>query len=397
MVDSWPSPYCLQDFTLSIIDCFNVTGACCFADESCEVMTQQACQAAGGVYMGNDVPCDPNPCITQPGDTCLDPWIIPSIPFNDTGYTCDYNNDYDEVCSYTGSTAPDVVYVYTPDVDVCVDITLCNGSDYDTKLYVYEDICPDSGNPFACNDDECPGYVSELTGLNLVGGSSYYIVVDGYSTACGNYIIDMYECPPPCELTCPEGSSIEAEACGDDTNGGCNMDVPAFEPIACGETVCGTIWAVDGSRDTDWYEVVTSEPMILTWTVEAEFDMVCGLVEMTNPGSGDCNDSTGYLNPYITAGDCEQVSIVTDCLPAGTHWIFVSHQTYYDWPCDSNNDYIATLTCEPCTPGPLMGGGMQDAWQQGKIRMSTSAVAPVSTKVLPPANAKARKVVVPRR
>jgi hypothetical protein len=35
----------------------------------------------------------------------------PGLPFTDTGATCDNFNDYDEVCPFTGSTSPDVVYV----------------------------------------------------------------------------------------------------------------------------------------------------------------------------------------------------------------------------------------------------------------------------------------------
>jgi len=39
-----------------------VTGACCFADGSCATMEQADCEAAGGQYVGDDAPCDPNPC-----------------------------------------------------------------------------------------------------------------------------------------------------------------------------------------------------------------------------------------------------------------------------------------------------------------------------------------------
>ncbi len=126
----------------------------------------------------------------QGGDTVDDATVIDALPFNDTGTTMGFNDDYDEVCPYEGSTAPDVVYSYTPAVDEDIDITLCNGSEYDTKLYLYEnEVTP--GAPFACNDDECPGYVSELLGLSITGGNTYFIVIDGYDTEAGNYVLDI--------------------------------------------------------------------------------------------------------------------------------------------------------------------------------------------------------------
>ena len=159
-------------------------------------------------YTGPENVPDPN-VILQGGDRCEDATPIPAIPYTDNGTTVGYTNDYDEVCFFTGSTSPDVVYSYTPEADICVDITLCIGqTDYDTKLYIYEDVCQDPGDgqePYACNDDYCSApynYDSELYGVAFNVGHTYYIVVDGYGTASGNYTIDITEvdCPvDPCE------------------------------------------------------------------------------------------------------------------------------------------------------------------------------------------------------
>ncbi len=111
--------------------------------------------------------------------------LIPVLPYSDGGNTCGYLNDYDEACPYTGSTSPDVVYAYMPGVPEALDIALCT-SLYDTKLYVYEN------DPFtlvACNDDACgdDGFKSELVGVPVIPGNTYYIVVDGYGGDCGDY------------------------------------------------------------------------------------------------------------------------------------------------------------------------------------------------------------------
>src|SRR5262245_37332078 len=55
-----------------------------------------------------------------------------------------------------------------------------------------------------------------------------------------------------CALPC--GGTAEGESCGTTSNNGCNMTPfnPAnFRMVTCGETVCGTLWATGGSRDTD--------------------------------------------------------------------------------------------------------------------------------------------------
>ena len=111
------------------------------------------------------------------------------VPYSDTGTTCGYNDDYDEVCPYSGSTAPDVVYGVIPDMDVIVDIDLL-GSTYDTKLYVYDENLA----LVACNDDFYPDYVSKIEQLALMGGVQYFIVVDGYYTSCGDYVLFVTEC-----------------------------------------------------------------------------------------------------------------------------------------------------------------------------------------------------------
>ncbi|MBK9356365.1 MAG: fibronectin type III domain-containing protein [Bacteroidales bacterium] len=99
----------------------------------------------------------------------------------------------------------DVVYKYTPAANVTVDIDLC-GSAYDTKLYVYENTYT-PGAPFACSDDyytgaPCGQYVSKIIGASLIGGNTYYIVIDGYgATDFGAYSLTIsgaivYPVPP---------------------------------------------------------------------------------------------------------------------------------------------------------------------------------------------------------
>jgi spore coat protein A len=51
--------------------CPQPQGACCFLDESCLVLTQDDCNTQGGSYQGDDTDCDPNPCLTITGACCF--------------------------------------------------------------------------------------------------------------------------------------------------------------------------------------------------------------------------------------------------------------------------------------------------------------------------------------
>jgi hypothetical protein len=122
------------------------------------------------------------------------------------------------------------------------------------------------------------------------------------------------------------------------------MPTPSFTPIDCGETVCGTIWADGGTRDTDWYQLVLTEANMVTWTGAACFDFVIGFVD-----TSDCSLASA-LDPYAVGAPEEVISVSRICGP-GVYWLFASHQTFYDQPCGFNNDYWCEVTCEVLTEG----------------------------------------------
>ncbi|MBK6911094.1 MAG: hypothetical protein IPH10_09240 [bacterium] len=165
------------------------TGRCCYED-LCADVTAAECANLAGTW-DQFLTCA-DPCPLTGGETVNDPFVIGALPYSATGNTCSNVNDYDETCPYSGSLSPDVVFAYTPGANSVINLSMCAGSDYDTKLYIYENaVTP--GLPYACNDDFCPGFVSELTGVAVTGGNTYYIIVDGYGSACGNYTLDITE------------------------------------------------------------------------------------------------------------------------------------------------------------------------------------------------------------
>jgi len=207
---------------------------------------------ATGTELGNRVPLKSSDHVFQNpiydgregGETIFTAVPIPSLPFTDTGATCDNINDYDEVCPYSGSVSPDVVYSYSVPNDMGITVDLC-GSGYDTKVYILDE----NLNVLACNDDfysgaPCGAYVSRIEDAPIPGGHTIYIVIDGYGGDCGQYTMEVSTVIGTCYWgACPPGSVLEGEpeimdGYQDAYNGGCNspefgspfQSLEAFEP-----------------------------------------------------------------------------------------------------------------------------------------------------------------------
>ena len=202
--------------------------------------------------------------VTTPGggETCADAIVVDALPFSVEGSTVDFIDDYDEICPYDAPGAPDVVYSFTPDADFAVDITLCNGSAYDTKLFLYENEAT-PGEPFACNDDECPGYVSELMGLDLTGGNTYFIVIDGYGGEAGDYILDITAAPLHGNCQFPPHTPDDDWSAGTSHNDGDLVDymrADRFGEADLGEITGVVIAGLSLVQDGGWMECV-ADPM----------------------------------------------------------------------------------------------------------------------------------------
>jgi hypothetical protein len=143
---------------------------------------------------------------------------------------------------------------------------------------------------------------------------------------------------------CPVGATIEAEACGDSLNNGCFITVPAYEAIACGETICGTAWANSSNRDTDWYTFTLAQASTVTWSVDADFPALIGFVDTSTP----CSNNVALFNVAFNSGECSNAVSVQN-LAAGT-WRVVVAVSVFDstYDCASGkNKYVGTLSCVP--------------------------------------------------
>jgi hypothetical protein len=241
--------------------------------------------------------------VRQGGDTILDAVLITLPVANMTGTTAGYTNDYDEVCNYTGSTSPDVVYTFTPAASMGYDFDML-GSAYDTKIYIYDENLA----LVACNDDFYSDYTSFLENVPVVAGVQYFLVIDGYGLSFGNYLLNIREFVP-CIIDCPAGAQIEGEPTIvdgyiDNFNGGCNSTPVVYSPLDCPE-YCGKLGyyvnATGGnSRDLDWLEAEIPAGGVLEIIGDAaeamnlyQIEGTCDNLIITNGGvAGPCNEFT---------------------------------------------------------------------------------------------------------
>ncbi len=196
-----------------------------------------------------------------------------------------------------------------------------------------------SGAPHATSDI--------ISGLNSNTEYEWYVRQD-----CGGGLYSDWSGPASfttkCEIIIPAGAVEEAEVCGDDTNGGCNMATPAYESVVDGEVLHGTTWSDASSRDTDWFELVLDQPATVTMTLEGEAPMVMGMIEQYVLGCPGCDNMTGSLEPSVIVDKCGFDSFTTQGLPAGTYYFFVAPSVFEDYPCTV--DYVASWTTAAYTP-----------------------------------------------
>ena len=283
------------------------------------------------------------------GEAFGDALVIGALPYSDVGATCDNVDDITLTCA--SSAAPDVVYSYTAAAAGAINVSLC-GTEYDCALGIY-----DSGfASIACNDDFC-GLQSQIDGINVAAGETIYIVVDGFSTNCGTYVINVTR-NEPCIVDCPSGALDEGEGdCFDgyfDTyNGGCNSTgwLVVCPQDANNAVLCGTsgtyLYNGGGYRDTDWM-LAYGNGGTMTASLRAEFPVqfifIYGL---------DCNN---LVYDITTAGACQD-AVLSRNVAAGTPvWLWVGASVFDGVPCGSN--WVLTVdglgSGEGCEPTPVV-------------------------------------------
>jgi len=326
-------------------------GACCFPAPSCERLSPAECAAAGGTYLGDGVACEPGLC-RAPGDRCDDPLPVPALPFTDVRDSCVYYDDYDVACPDPSPGGRDIVYRYDAVENACLRISLCDGpTSFGTKLYVWENACPGAGPPLPCSDDVCtstsstPG-VSRLC-LNVTAGTTYYIVVDSDTTACGAYTLTIAaDTEPPVFAGCPSGFAVPSDP------GRCDAVVtwaPPSAEDACGLSAFGSNFSPGVVLPIGVTTVTYTATDTCGHTATCSFDVTvfdaepptitCPPDVVVPTDAGSCVATGVALGTPVTADNCGVASVTSDAptaFPLGT--------TIVTWTARDAADNVATCT-----------------------------------------------------
>jgi hypothetical protein len=361
--------------------------AVCAVDPFCcsiawdTICAGEAASLCGDLCGGGGGTCPPSSndcCFPGSGPGCADTACCEAVCAVD-GFCCSVA--WDGICAgEAGSLCPDLCAGSTPCGNSTNDCCAAGAGPGCSDAACCEAVC--AIDPFCCSvawDSICAGEAQGLC-FELCGGD--------------------------CDTTCPPGGYVEAEGCGEDTNGGCNAPpisgsnccianggigcdnlacqeivcavdgfccsiawdgicaaeaaslcgdlcatATAYEAITCGTTVCGTFWADGSFRDTDWYSFSLSAPTLVTWSVSAAIPATIALLD---------NNCPPFIFEIVTVQGCP--SEISYCLDAGTYTAFVAPGFFNGLPCGSGdaNNYLATLicgdTCEPLACGSTSAG-----------------------------------------
>lgn len=270
------------------------------------------------------------------GDSCGNPIMVDMLPYTDQNTTCGRGNSADTTCLGYYDGGEDIFYEFTLTEQTFVRISMATTTTWTGMLLTDE--CPVTSQCIATATNTSSGG-SQIE--QVLEAGTYYIMIDTWPTpACIPDFTLTIEEVVECVVECPANALDEGEACGEDLNGGCNAEVPAYTPIACGDVYCGTAWADGGNRDTDWYELILEEPKTITWSVDAEFPVAALIVN----GNMGCEGLT--IIGQGLSDECGVPAVATATLIPGTYWLFVANQGFENSPCGFQNDYVAELTCE---------------------------------------------------
>lgn len=158
--------------------------------------------------------------------------------------------------------------------------------------------------------------------------------------------------PPPCVLDIPSNAVFENEACGVDLNGGCNIPVPTYEPLALGTPVHGLLYNASTIRDTDWFEFQVAEQSLVTLNFSAQYLTDLAIFPAALPGESCWPLDAPLLSRSIDSYDllCTTISGDVELAP-GTYRLAIAHRYFDGILCGIGYErYWINLDSTPTTP-----------------------------------------------
>lgn len=198
------------------------------------------------------------------------------------------------------------------------------------------DCCVANPGTTCCSDQDC---------CDTVCAADPYCCNTEWDQICANQAATLCEACGGGSCDIPAGSQTEQEACGDDSNGGCNGG-GANEPLnSLNGSLAGTFWASTSIRDTDWYTFSVASGTELTLSLFSNLPSFCAIVE--NPG---CT-----IVGSVSTGNCP--STLTACLGPGDYYVVCLPSQFAEFPCGFalGNEYTLTVASTSCEFTPPAG------------------------------------------
>jgi len=323
------------DYTLTISDvCLPVCDGTSCGSNGC-----------GGTCDCNDGDwCDAGTCAPLPteGDTCDAPILVDAAPYEDTGTTIPYENDYGYatgVCpgeSGSGNNASDdVVYAFTPTVSATYVIEFDAG--YDSTVYVVTDCADVNGTCVGGADNGNP----ETVVAALDAGTTYYIIggpwPNGTPGTGGNYTLRISEpiLPPTEGDTCGDAIVVPAAPYTDD-----GYTLLHANDYGYGTGVCpGETGAGNGASSDVVYEFTPTVTGFYTIQFVTTWNSTVYIVT-------DCAD----VNATCVAGaDNGNPETIVAALDAGTTYYIIGGPYQNSLPAGAGGAYTLTIS-DPMQP-----------------------------------------------
>lgn len=279
---------------------------------------------------GNAMTINPASCIppTPANDLCANATVVTDGTFNWDNGNAQTDGPDEPDCAGAGNFQRDVWYCYQATCTGTVNVSLCDSATtVDTVVAVYDlgtgscsSLCGGLPANIACDDDSC-GVGGGLTQVFFSGtaGNRYLIRIGGWAGAqgSGTGFIQCLNTACTLDLT---GTSPEGEACGSNSNGGCNSTPPAFVNAGIPSAWAGTLNAVGGTRDTDWYRVTVATRSVLTATVRSQLGSIVSIAYLVQSGNNCPAQIT--LDSIISPAGCTAATARTIVEP-GTYAVIV--------------------------------------------------------------------------
>ncbi len=215
-----------------------------------------------------------------------------------SGNTCGMASDYSGTCG--AGSGGDAVFSFTLAAPTRVLLNTM-GSDFDTSMSLRNAATAELN----CNDDAGGTAQSQLDVMLAAG--TYYVIVDGYSSGCGNYVLNLQ---PYVTSGPPNETFATAQAIGDVTSRTSSASFSGDTCVMGSDYAAGTCGAGAGG-DAVFSFTLSASTHVLIDTIGSAFDTSLSLrnsatTELT------CNDDAVGVQ-----------SVIDTTLAAGTYYVVV--------------------------------------------------------------------------